>query len=316
MRLGVEARVVEIDEGWASAGGTSCIAAWPKSARGSRRSRRRRGEINAVAQRRPQQAARTRAAVIPLQTGPGRAGLLRLLPSGRSLLVGFAIVLGAAGLYVVARVTPMFALQRIEVQGASPALAARVRAALEPLHGKSLLALDGAQVEQRLNSLTSVASGSYDRAFPRTLRVVVRPERPVAIARHGADAWVVAASARVLAPSAPHARRDLPRIWLNSDPPRVGAGVTDRFGLRAVRALSLAGKVRLPSRIRTVQAHDHELTFLLASGLELRLGDLHAIRLKLAVAARILPGLRGYGYLDVSVPGRPVAGDRNPQLAG
>lgn len=268
-----------------------------------------------MAQRRPQQAARTRAAVIPLQTGPGRAGLLRLLPSGRSLLVGFAIVLGAAGLYVLARVTPMFALQRIEVEGASPALAARVRAALEPLSGTSLLALDGAQVEQRLNSLTSVAAGTYDRDFPHTLRVVVRPERPVAIVRHGADAWVVAASARVLSSSAPHARPDLPRIWVTSDPPPVGAAVTDRFGLRAVRALSLAGEERLPSRIRTVRAQDHELTFLLGSGLELRLGDLHAIRLKLAVAARILPGLHGYRYLDVSAPVRPVA-SHNPQPEG
>ena len=48
-----------------------------------------------MSERRPQQAARARAAVIPLQAGPGRAGIVRLLPSGRSLLIGFAIVLGA-----------------------------------------------------------------------------------------------------------------------------------------------------------------------------------------------------------------------------
>ena len=256
----------------------------------------------------PQRAARTRVAVMPVKGVVERGALLRLLPTGRSLLLGFVLVLGASGLYALARVTPIFALQRIEVKGASPALAARVRAALEPLRGTSLLALNGAEVEQRINALTSVASGSYDRAFPHTLRVVVRAERPVAIARYGADAWVVAASARVLATSAPRARHDLPRIWLTSDRPRVGDVLRDRFGLRAVRALSLAGKVSLPSRIRTARAHDHELTFLLASGLELRLGDLHAIRLKLAVAERILPGARGYRYLDVSVPARPVAG--------
>jgi hypothetical protein len=238
-----------------------------------------------------------------------------MLPTGRSLVLGFALVLGAAGLYALARVTPMFALQRIEVKGASPALAARVRSALEPLRGTSLLALNKAQVEERVDSLTSVASASYDRAFPHTLHVLVRPERPVAIARHGADAWVVAASARVLASSPPQARPDLPRIWLTSGPPRVGAGLSDRIGLRAVRALSLAGAERLPSRIRTVRAHDHELTFLLASGMELRMGDVRAIRLKLAVAARILPGLRGYRYLDVSVPVRPVA-SRNSQPEG
>ncbi|HZJ69404.1 MAG TPA: hypothetical protein VFF36_00600 [Planctomycetota bacterium] len=40
----------------------------------------------------------------------GRTPFARALPSGRSLLVGFAIVLGALGLYVLARSTPMFAV--------------------------------------------------------------------------------------------------------------------------------------------------------------------------------------------------------------
>jgi cell division protein FtsQ len=271
-----------------------------------------------VAERRSQQAARTRAAVIPLKAGFDSAGLVRLLPSGRSLLIGFAIVLGAAGLYALARVTPMFALSRIEVEGATPAVAARVKAALEPLEGTSLLALNGSDVERRLAALPVVASATYDRSFPHTLRVVVRPEHPVAVVRHGADAWVVAASARVIADAQPHAFPALPRVWLTTDPPHVGAALTNRLGLRAIRALALARKARLEGRVRTVRAGDRELTFLLGSGLELRLGDLHAIRLKLAVASRILPTLLasgGYAYLDVSVPERPVAGT-NSQPAG
>jgi cell division protein FtsQ len=271
-----------------------------------------------VAGRRPQRAARTRAAVIPIPAGTNRAGLVRLLPSGRSLLVGFAIVLGAAGLYVLARVTPMFALQRIEVEGASPPVAARVKAALEPLEGTSLLALDGAEVERRLGPLTVVASATYDRDFPHTLRVLVKPEHPVALLRHGADGWIVAASGRVIAAADPHAVRSLPRVWVTSSAPRVGDVLTDTLGLRAVRALALARRAHLRGRIRTVLAAEHELTFLLSSGLELRLGDLRAVRLKLAVASRILPGLLtqgGYAYLDVSVPERPVAGT-NPKLGG
>jgi cell division septal protein FtsQ len=271
-----------------------------------------------VAQRRPQQAARARAAVIPLQSGPGGGALVRLLPSGRSLLIGFAIVLGAAGLYALARVTPMFALNRIEVEGAPPAVAARVKTALEPLDGKSLLALNGAEVERRIAALTVVASATYDRDFPHTLRVVVRPEHPVALLRHGADAWVVAASGRVIAAAEPHAVAGLPRVWLASNAPRVGEALTDHLGLRAVRALALARNAHLEGRIRTVRAADHELTFLLGSGLELRLGDLQAVRLKLAVASRILPGLLsqgGYAYLDVSVPERPVAA-ANSKVAG
>ena len=52
-----------------------------------------------------------------------------------------------------------------------------------------------------------------------------------------------------------------------------------------------------------------QLTLRLRSGLELRLGGLRDVELKLAVAARVIPRLPdGAGYLDVSVPDRPVAG--------
>ena len=49
---------------------------------------------------------------------------------------------------------------------------------------------------------------------------------------------------------------------------------------------------------------------------EVRLGDASDLALKLAVARRILPALAGVGgYLDVSVPERPVAGqDLNSQV--
>ncbi len=256
--------------------------------------------------------------MIPLQAGASREGLVRLLPSGRSLAVGFAMVLGAAGLYALARVTPMFALSRIEVEGAPPAVAVRVRTALQPLDGTSLLALKGGEVERRLAALTVVASATYDRDFPHTLRVVVHPEHPVAVVRHGADAWVVAASGRVITATQAHASRSLPRVWITSGSPHLGATLGDRFGLRAIRALALARNADLQGRIRIVRAADHELTFLLACGLEVRLGDLTAIRLKLAVASRILPRLLAagaYAYLDVSVPTRPVAG-ANSKPAG
>jgi len=272
-----------------------------------------------VAQRRPREAARARADVVRL---PGRTGggpILRALPSGRSLLVGFAIVAAAVGLYALARVTPMFALNRIEVVGAPSPVAAHVQAALAPLKGTSLLALDGAEVDRRIAGLTDVAAATYDRDFPHTLRVVVRPEHPVAVVRRAAGAWLVAADAHVITRVRPRSHSGLPQVWLTqSGDPQVGGAVADRLGRRAVRALALARKGKLGLRVRVVRAQAHELTFLLASGLELRLGDVRAIPLKLAVAARILPQVLGKDastYLDVSVPERPVAGD-NPQPGG
>ena len=260
---------------------------------------------------RADQHARTAGAVVdlpPVKPAP----IVRALPSGRSLLLGFAIVLGAGGLYLLARATPMFALGRIEVEGAPPAVAGHVRAALEPLQGRSLLALDSAEVERRLAALPDVAEARYDRAFPHTLRVVVRPEHAVAVARRGPKAWLVAASTHAIGAVRPDAHPSLPRIWLAHSPePEVGAPVSDRFGLRAVRALALARRAHFHGRVRTVRVRERDLTFLLWSGLELRLGELRAIPLKLAVASKVLPRLvaaGGYLYLDVSVPERPVAG--------
>jgi cell division protein FtsQ len=268
------------------------------------------GESRVVPQRVPPRA-RGQAAVVRLPALE-RAPVLRLLPSGRSLLIGFAVVLGAIGLYLVARETPLFALNTIEVEGAPAPVAAHVRAALAPLEGQSLLTLDSSKVARRLAALPDVAAGGYDRDFPHTLRVMVRPEHPVAVARRGADAWLVAASARTIAAVPPNSHSGLPRIWLaHSGEPEVGAGITDRFGLRAVRALALARHSRLRGRVRMVRARELDLTFVLRSGLEVRLGDLRGVPLKLAVASEIVPGLLshgGYAYLDVSVPERPVAG--------
>jgi cell division protein FtsQ len=270
-----------------------------------------------VPQRVPK-GARSRAAVVHLP-GAERPPILRVLPSGRSLLIGFAIVLGAVGLYMLARATPMFAVREIEVEGAPPSVAAHVRTALSPLEGESLLVLDSAEVERRLAALPDVAAAGYDRDFPHTLRVLVRPEHPVTVARRGPKAWIVAASTRTIAAVPAHARPGLPRIWLaHSGEPEVGEPISDRFGLRAVRALALARLAHFHGRIRMVRAREGDLTFLLASGLELRLGDLRAIPLKLAVASRVIPGLLaegGYAYLDVSVPALPVAGPSlNSQL--
>ena len=250
--------------------------------------------------------------------GLERAPMMRALPSGRSLLVGFAIVLGAVGLYALARETPMFAVQKIEVVGAPAPVAAHVRAALAPIQGTSLLSLGSADIERRLAKLPDVVAGTYDRNFPHTLRVTVRAEHPVAVARRGTHAWLVASSTRAIAEVPLQTHPDLPRIWLaHSGDPEIGQPIADRFALRAVRALALARTSHFRLRIRMVRVQQRELTFLLGSRLELRLGELQAIPLKLAVAARILPGLLaqgGFAYLDVGVPERPVAGTTlNPQ---
>ena len=247
--------------------------------------------------------------------------MLRFAPSGRSLVLGAAIALVTAGVYGLARETSMFAVRAFEVEGASGALAEQVRSALRPYDGRSLVALDGASVAQRLAGLPAVRSAVVDRAFPHTLRIRIVREVPVAVLRRGADSWLVSARGRVIGPIAHGARRTLPRIWLPSRSSiEVGDFLADEPGALAARSLAAFVGSGFSEQVAFVRALDGQITLGLRSGLEVRLGAPIDLRLKIAIARGLLPQLAapangGPDYLDVVVPERPVAG-RDPQLSG
>jgi cell division protein FtsQ len=220
--------------------------------------------------------------------------------------VGFALLLGGVGTYFGARETSIFAIRAIQVEGARPATVAQIERALAPLLGTSLVGFDTGDARRRLSSIPAVSHASIDRAFPHTLRVRVRLERPVAVARQGADAWLVSSSARVLGrltrPYPP-----LPRIWL---PRSVDVSENATLGgdaAGAVAAVRPLGELHFPSVVRAVVIRNGELVLILPRGTEVRLGNTGDLRLKLAIAARILPLVAAGKYVDVSVPERPVA---------
>jgi cell division protein FtsQ len=240
-----------------------------------------------------------------------RDSLVRLVPTQRSLVVGFGIVVFALGAYAFARETSLFAIGQIEVQGGSPRLAAQVKGALAPLAGSSLVGFDGAAAMRRVEALPTVVSATYDRAFPHTLRVTVVPERPAAVLRRGADSWLVSARGRVIERLPARADRTLPRVWVpGRTPVQIGAVLGDRAGA-AARAVALAGPFH--TRVASATYAKGLLVFHLRYGLEVLLGDPDDVGLKVAVAARALAALpSGSTYLDVSVPGRAVSGAGQP----
>ena len=93
------------------------------------------------------------------------------------LVCALAIAAAGAGAYALAGETSVFAVESIEVRGAPPVVAAEVRVALASYRGRSLVGLDGHTLERRVEALPTVFAVSYDRAFPHTLRLVVRAER-------------------------------------------------------------------------------------------------------------------------------------------
>ena len=262
-------------------------------------------------ERRAGTPARTASVVVsfPRVLPSGRLGLARLLPSTRSLLVAVGIAAGAVGGYFVARDTSVFAVRGVEIDGAPPAVALQVRKALQAELGTSLLRLDLSRVREQVAAVPTVANASFDRAFPHTLRVVVVPEQAVAVVRQGRESWLVSARGRIMA-SLPHgARPRLPRIWIAQGVAFSVGGMAPTALHDPLAAVSPLRALRFPARVASVRTEGDELTLLLRSGLEVRLGDASDAPLKLSVAAQVLPLVAAdTRYLDVSVPARPVAG--------
>jgi cell division septal protein FtsQ len=241
--------------------------------------------------------------------------LSRFAPSGRSIATGLLILVAALGAYALARGTSAFAVQAIAVHGAPKGVAVHVDKVLGHVEGRSLLALDLPALEAAVEDVPSVASASFDRGFPHTLNVHVVPEIPVAVARQGGAAWLVAASGRVIAPLDRGARRGLPRIWLKRGVELAAGFRLPGAPLRAARAVAPLAGAKLP-RVASVRSGASGLTLVLRSGIEVRLGDGSDRLLKLTIAREILPSLAGPGgYVDVSVPARPVASSTlDPQV--
>jgi Cell division protein FtsQ len=240
---------------------------------------------------------------------------LKLLPSGRSLAVGFGLLAAALLLYVGARETTVFSVRSIDVVTEPPGHRRIVERALEPIHGTSLLEIDEAMLAKRLEPLRHVHLLAYDRSFPNGLRVQVVVERPVAVLRRGDENWLVSEEGRVLRKLNVRMRRPLPVVWLpRAFEPEIGAIVRTAAPARAIGALASMRHAapKFFGLIWYVAPGEHGLTVVLRDRFELRLGSAADLPLKLEVARRVLASLRSTGspasYVDVAVPERPVAG--------
>jgi cell division protein FtsQ len=241
-----------------------------------------------------------------------RTWLPRVAPTRRSLALGLGIAALALGGYLLARETSLFAIDRIDVRGAQAPVADQVREALSSFSGKPLVGLDGSAVLARIDALPTVVSASYDRDFPHTLRITVVPEQPAAVLRRGAESWLVSGRGRIMERLAATALPKLPRIWVSTHASvRIGAEVAGASVADAAHAAGLAGA--FAPRVASVAVTNGAVVFHLRSGLQLLLGSAGDVRLKLAVAQRVLPMLpAGSTFLDVSIPGRPVSGTGSP----
>jgi cell division protein FtsQ len=261
----------------------------------------------------------------------GRLALVQSRPVRRDINVPWRqLVLGVVAtaallalLYLAARETPVFAVRHIEVTGGSAPVRRAVENAARSVEGTSLVGLDGHALVEELEALPAVGSVEYDRDFPDTLRIFVRPEVPLAVVRFGESRWVVSERGRILRGYVADPMERYPRFRLPERPNVVpGSFVTDSSAKLILGALAVVPR-RFPARIEQVRLADGRLTMELRApwgALELRLGEPVDLQVKLAVAALLIRSFSAdyrsqVAYLDVTVPERSVAGT-NPQVKG
>jgi hypothetical protein len=234
----------------------------------------------------------------------------------RLRLIGVAVLTTAFALlaYGVVDWTGTFAVRNVEVTGAPAEVSRAVESALGSLAGENLASLSKQEVLTLSKQVPQVLAVDVDRDFPGTLRVRVVLHQPVAVVRSGTSAWVVSRRGQVLETIEGSEARDLPRVWIPDGAAyEPGDVLVSATGLAAARAL---GRLPQPFPLRVVSARGSVDDLFLVVGVnervELRLGEAESLRLKLAVAARVLRSLapgeaQKLNYLDVSVPERPVA---------
>ena len=219
----------------------------------------------------------------------------------RTWLIALAAV-GALALFVVAGAfTPIMAVREVQVVGAANVNPADVQQALARFDGRPLALVDDAEVHRALEPFPMIQHYAVERVPPHTLLVRIEERVPV-ISVQGDAGFSVYDSAGVLLASAETPPAGAP----------VAVGAVTDFSSEAFRSAGRALR-DMPDELRAqlvsvTASSGQDVTFTLASGVEVLWGDAERTRYKAEVLARMLVALadRGVTHIDVSSADAPV----------
>lgn len=101
----------------------------------------------------------------------------------RRIMMAVAAVIAAAALAWVIGFSPLFALDRVEVRGADPADDKQVAAVGKQWTGTPLVRVDTDQIASEIATVRGVSHVRVERAWPRTLRLIVTSREPALAVR-------------------------------------------------------------------------------------------------------------------------------------
>jgi cell division protein FtsQ len=230
--------------------------------------------------------------------------------AGIRVAVACAALLGLLALgWLWLRDSPLVAVERVTVTGATGPDARRVRTALDQAaRDMTTLHVRQGALRTAVRPFGRVASVRASPDFPHTLRIEVREHVAVGALGVGGERVAVAADGTVLRDAG---TSGLPLLSARSAP--AGERVTDRTLAGEVALLAAAPRA-LRSRVIRVGVGTRGLTAPLRDGPALLFGGPERLRAKWVAVTRVLadPTSAGAEYLDVRVPERPAAGGLAP----
>lgn len=230
----------------------------------------------------------------------------------RRLLV--ALVLAAA-LFAIYRFwfrdSSFVSVQHVSVTGLTTKDAPRIRLALtSAARDMSTLSMNQAALTSAVAGFPIVKAVVAQPSFPHSLKIHVIEEEPVAVLAVGGERLLLAPDGTVLRDAA----TGHPLAVIRSSGSVPQDQLTERVALTSLH-VAAAAPLDLAGRISTI-GHDREgIVVHLRSGPRLIFGDDTRPQAKWAAAAAVLADAssKGATYVDVRLPGRPVAGGLDAQ---
>ncbi len=253
----------------------------------------------ALARARRVRLAPLREAVAPRLPGPRGTRLLGA--AAAAIAVVAALYMGWL------RDSSLVAVEKVTVSGLTGQDAERVRTALESAARQSTtLHVDREAIDDAAAAFPTIRSVDVHADFPHALRIDVNQHRPAALLTGGDKRIPVAGDGSVL--SGLPVKGSLPRIELEGT--LRGGRLAPGDALTAARIAGAAPAALLPRLEAIARSGRRGMVVRVKDGPELLFGTATALVAKWAAAARVLADREAAGakYVDVRIPGRPVAG--------
>jgi cell division protein FtsQ len=197
-------------------------------------------------------------------------------------------------------------VERVRVTGTQQATPAQVRFAAGVKPGDPILFVDTGAIARKVERVAWVDKARVERSLGGEVDIHVTERRPAAWVRRAPDrVALVDARGRVLADAA-QPPPNLPEIAGLRAVPEAGHDVAPVAAARALEQLPPA----LGLRTTRVTVADDEVTLALRDGPEVRLGTPRRVAEKARAAVAVIASTAASPprYIDVRVPGAPVAG--------